>query len=68
MRKVNPEEEDLQEDPEEEAREEDPEEEDPEEDPEEEDPEEDPKEEFQKGKVSAGNSKDESFTGSNTTP
>ena len=48
--------------------EEDPEEEDPEEDPEEEDPEEDPEEGVHKGETSAGDSKDESFTDSNTTP
>ena len=54
-------------DPKEEDPEENPEEEDPEEDPEEEDPEEDPEEEVQKGKVLVEDSKDESFTGSNTT-
>jgi len=55
-------------DPKEEDPEENPEEEDPEEDPEEEDPEEDPEEEVQKGKVSVEDCKDESFTDSNTTP
>ena len=53
---------------EEEDPEEDPEEEDPEEDPEEEDPEEDPEEGVHKGEASAGDSKDKSFTDSNTTP
>ena len=54
-------------DPEEEDSEEDPEEKDLEEDPEEEDPEEDPEEGVRMGETSAEDSKDESFTDSNTT-
>jgi len=52
----------------EEDPEEDPEEENPKEDPEEEDPKENSEKEVNKGEVSVGDSKDEIFTDSNTTP